>query len=110
MKPEQPGPAVGLIEHAARIIVETRKQPHTAPYHWAAALYEAGMLVSPGTPDAVDPLRQPGIVTVDTNDEALLDRVTEWITDGSGTDLSWRYEVGLVFAAVAALAGRGETP
>jgi len=55
--------------------VETRKQPHTAPYHWAAALYEAGMLVSPGTPDAVDPLRQPSIVCVDTNDEATAESI-----------------------------------
>jgi hypothetical protein len=44
-----PGPAADLIEHAAGIIVASMKEPHTAPYHWAGALFEAGMLVAPGT-------------------------------------------------------------
>jgi hypothetical protein len=44
-----PGPAVDLIEHAAGIIVAKQKEPHTAPYHWAGALWEAGMLIAPGT-------------------------------------------------------------
>lgn len=44
-----PGPAVDLIEHAARIIIASRKQPYTAPAHWAGALWEAGMLVAPGS-------------------------------------------------------------
>lgn len=43
-----PGPNVDLIEHAAGIIVAEKKKPHTAPYHWAGALWEAGMLVPPG--------------------------------------------------------------
>jgi hypothetical protein len=43
-----PGPAADLIEHAAGIIAAARKQPHSAPAHWAAALWEAGMLVAPG--------------------------------------------------------------
>jgi hypothetical protein len=43
-----PGPAVDLIEHAAGIIVAKMEEPHTAPYHWAGALWEAGMLVAPG--------------------------------------------------------------
>lgn len=38
-----------LIEHAAGIIVEKMREPHTAPYHWAGALWAAGMLVAPGT-------------------------------------------------------------
>jgi hypothetical protein len=49
-----PGPAVDLIEHAAGIIVASKRQPHTAPYHWAGALWEAGMLVAPGTSQSVD--------------------------------------------------------
>lgn len=44
-----PGPAADLIEHAAGIIVAKRREPHTAPAHWAGALWEAGMLVAPGT-------------------------------------------------------------
>lgn len=47
--PETPGPAVDLIEHAAGIIVAKMKEPHTAPYHWAGALWEAGILCPPGT-------------------------------------------------------------
>lgn len=47
-----PGPAVDLIEHAAGIIVAKMREPHTAPYHWAGALWEAGMLVAPGTAPA----------------------------------------------------------
>lgn len=46
---QTPGPAADLIEHAAGIIVESRKQPYTAPGHWAGALWEAGMLVAPGS-------------------------------------------------------------
>ena len=46
-----PGPASELIDHAAAVIIESRNQPYTAPGHWAGALYEAGMLVSPGTAD-----------------------------------------------------------
>lgn len=53
-----PGPANDLIEHAAGIIVASRKQPHTAPAHWAGALWEAGMLVSPGTADLGRPTRE----------------------------------------------------
>ena len=44
-----PGPAVPLIERAADIVVAEMKKPHTAPYHWVGALWEAGMLVPPGT-------------------------------------------------------------
>lgn len=44
-----PGPLVDLIEYAAGIIVASKQQPYTAPYHWAGALYEAGMLVAPGS-------------------------------------------------------------
>lgn len=47
--PSTPGPAVDLIEYAAGVIVAKQREPHTAPYHWAGALYEAGMLVAPGT-------------------------------------------------------------
>lgn len=47
-----PGPAVDLIEHAASIISASQQKPHTAPYHWAGALWDAGMLVAPGTPQA----------------------------------------------------------
>ena len=50
MRASTPGPAVDLIDHAAGIIVKKQKEPHTAPYHWAGALWEAGMLVAPGTP------------------------------------------------------------
>lgn len=49
MSAPTPGPAADLIEHAARVILASKKQPHTAPYHWAGALYQAGMLVAPGT-------------------------------------------------------------
>lgn len=45
---QAPGPAVDLIEHAAGIIAAAMKEPHTAPYHWAGALWEAGMLQPPG--------------------------------------------------------------
>lgn len=47
----QPGPAADLIDHAAGIIVKKMREPHTGPYHWAGALWEAGMLVAPGTGD-----------------------------------------------------------
>lgn len=47
-----PGPAADLISYAAGIIVAKMREPHTAPYHWAGALWEAGMLVAPGTADA----------------------------------------------------------
>jgi hypothetical protein len=43
-----PKPAVDLIEHAAGVIIAKQREPHTAPYHWAGALWEAGMLVPPG--------------------------------------------------------------
>ncbi|MEU4558393.1 hypothetical protein AB0F72_08385 [Actinoplanes sp. NPDC023936] len=49
-----PGPAADLIDHAAGIIVRKQKEPYTAPYHWAGALWEAGMLVAPGTPPLDD--------------------------------------------------------
>lgn len=44
-----PGPAADLIEYAAKIIVAKRQESYTAPYHWAGALWESGMLVAPGT-------------------------------------------------------------
>lgn len=44
-----PGPAVPLIERAADIVVAEMRKPHTAPYHWVGALWEAGMLCAPGT-------------------------------------------------------------
>lgn len=44
-----PGPAVDLIDHAAGIIAAEKRKPHTGPYHWAGALWQAGMLVPPGT-------------------------------------------------------------
>lgn len=47
--PQTSGPAVDLIEHAAGVIVAKMDEPHTAPYHWADALWEAGMLHSPGS-------------------------------------------------------------
>ena len=53
-----PGPAADLIEHAASIIVASRTMPHTAPGHWAGALWEAGMLVAPGTPTQEQIIRQ----------------------------------------------------
>lgn len=49
MTAQQPGAAVDLIEHAARIIIAEKQKPHTGPYHWAGALWQAGMLVAPGT-------------------------------------------------------------
>ncbi len=61
MSASTPGPAVDLIEHAVGIIVKSKSQPHTAPYHWAGALWEAGMLVAPG---ATPPANKPGALTV----------------------------------------------
>lgn len=55
MTASTPGPAAPLIEQAAQIIVDSQDQPHTAPYHWAGALYEAGMLVSPGADEVAKP-------------------------------------------------------
>ncbi|MBM0275340.1 hypothetical protein [Micromonospora tarensis] len=46
---QTPGSAVDLIEHASGIIVAAMEQPHSAPYHWAGALWEAGMLHGPGS-------------------------------------------------------------
>lgn len=37
-----------MIERAADIIVQKQGEPGTAPYHWAGALFEAGMLTGPG--------------------------------------------------------------
>jgi len=63
--------------------------------------------------DAVDPLRQPGIVTVDTNDAATLDRVVA-VLYASGIQ-ALRGEYGRTVAAprlaravLAELAGQGE--
>ncbi|MFJ1539314.1 hypothetical protein ACIODS_12295 [Micromonospora chalcea] len=50
---QTPGPAVDLIEHAAGIIVKTMDHSRSAPYHWAGALWEAGMLHAPGSEPAV---------------------------------------------------------
>nr|WP_221374525.1 AAA family ATPase [Actinoplanes polyasparticus] len=61
MTASTPAPAVDLIEHAAGIIVKSKSQPYTAPYHWAGALWEAGMLVAPGT---AAPVVNPGTLTV----------------------------------------------
>jgi len=55
MTNSSPGPAADLIEHAAGIIVAKKREPHTAPYHWAAALWEAGMLQAPGPLEVDDP-------------------------------------------------------
>lgn len=49
MSASTPETAVDLIEHAARVISAKMREPHAAPYHWAGALWEAGMLVGPGT-------------------------------------------------------------
>lgn len=48
---------VKLIEDAAGLIVEAQKRPHTAPYHWAGALYQAGMLVPAGEADQLQGTR-----------------------------------------------------
>jgi len=40
-------PKVQLINAAARVLVEAKQVPHSAPGHWAGALYEAGLLVDP---------------------------------------------------------------
>lgn len=58
MSVQTPGPAAELIDHAAGIIVEARKQPHTAPGHWAGALWKAGMLVAPGSAALSMPTQQ----------------------------------------------------
>lgn len=48
MSASTPEPAAELIDHAAGIIAAKKREPHTVPYHWAGALWEAGMLVAPG--------------------------------------------------------------
>lgn len=53
MTAASPGPLADLLEHAADIIIASRKEPHTAPYHWAAALWKAGLLhATPGADEA----------------------------------------------------------
>jgi hypothetical protein len=42
------GSDVKLIEAAARVIVIARERAHSAPYHLAYALHQAGMLTQPG--------------------------------------------------------------
>lgn len=60
---QQPGPAADLIEHAAGIIAAKRREPHTGAYHWAGALWEAGMLHAPGSESTeAEPAPGTGVV------------------------------------------------
>ncbi|HEV2929629.1 MAG TPA: hypothetical protein VGW74_13120 [Propionibacteriaceae bacterium] len=82
MTTSTPGPAVDLIEHAAGIIVAKQREKYTAPYHWAGALWEAGMLVAPGTAPKVQP-------SADTAAEA--GKSTAWDT-AHREGRAWAYE------------------
>jgi len=61
--------------------------------------------------DAVDPLRRPGMVTVDTNDEALaasikaLSNMLDQPNAGGRIGVGTAYDISVVLAA---LAGQGE--
>lgn len=55
-----PGPDVPMIEEAARIIRAKMREPHTGPYHWAGALWQAGMLVPAGTATPTSQVRSDG--------------------------------------------------
>jgi len=75
------------IEAAAKTAWENPGGPdkHPANPDWATVdpdiqrMYRAEALRILTAADAVDPLRQPGMVTVDTNDGATIDRVAEAI-------------------------------
>src|SRR3954471_24144744 len=40
-------PKVKTIHAAAKVLVDAKQVPHSAPGHWAGALYEAGLLKPP---------------------------------------------------------------
>jgi hypothetical protein len=46
--PQQPDEDVALVEMAAKVIVRAKAHEFSAPYHWAYALHQAGMLTQPG--------------------------------------------------------------
>jgi hypothetical protein len=68
-QPTTPGPAADLIEHAARIIAAKKRKPYTAPYHWAGALWEEGMLVAPGAGDEPRPAPTDDITAWPSSEE-----------------------------------------
>jgi hypothetical protein len=84
-----PGPASDLIDHAAKIIIEARKDPHTAPGHWAGALWQAGMLVGPGE----------GSDWLAAHDAALRERIAQEVRTVADENRYARTKAGRVYAA-----------
>jgi hypothetical protein len=115
MSPSTPGPDAELIDYAAGVIVRSRKQPHTAPYDWARALREEGMLVPPGAAHRLVPSEAFVVPLEDPNDSAAPvaspKRVAEVLSralDGYTFDLDNELEGQLTAALLAAGVFRDE--